>query len=129
MNSITIEEFYLEDDIDTTKRVNVYMNERELIDGNKTYILYFSSSEIEFECIPCNTNDYKICDCGEIDWNCNFIKSNKILSCEEKDTLMEVYKKIVDNIDILKMLNRERFIDWIYEKVNDIENIYIEIDF
>jgi hypothetical protein len=129
MSSAVIEEFTLVDDIDETKAVTVYVAERIFLDGHKLYLLYFASNELEFECNVCYTTDYSICQCDKMQWGCNFIRSNKILSCDDKETMLEIYHKIVDSIDTLKKLGREPFTDWIYKHTNDIENLYIEIDF
>lgn len=129
MTSTIIEELEIIDDVDTTKKVNTYVSENVFLQGNKLYNLYFISSAIEFECDVCYTNDYTICQCDQHNWGCNFIRSNKILSCEEKDTILEIYEKIKENISTLKILTREPFIEWICDNVNDIENIYVEIDF
>lgn len=129
MSKTVIEEFDLVDEIDELKKVTVYVAEQVFTDGHKTYLLYFYSTELEFDCQTCFTTDYSLCMCDKNNWGCNFIRSNKILSCEDKDTLLEIYHEIVDNIHLLKKLTREPFIDWIYEKTNEIENVYIEIDF
>jgi hypothetical protein len=127
MSKTVIEEFELVDEIDESKRVSIYVSEQVFTDGHIIYLLYFHSTELEFDCQTCFTTDYSLCQCDKNNWGCNFIRSNKILSCDDKATLLEVYNEMVDNIHILKKLTREPFIDWIYEKTND--NVYIEIEF
>ena len=129
MGKTVVEEFEVVDDIDETKKVSVYVSEEAFTDGHKTYLLYFRSTELEFDCQTCFTTDYSLCQCDKNNWGCNFIRSNKILSCEDKAPLLDVYHKIVDNIHVLKKLTREPFIDWIYDATNHINNVYIEIDF
>lgn len=129
MTTTVIEHYTKTNDIDETKKTNIYVSEQVFLHEHKVYHLYFSSSKIEFNCDNCHTINYKDCNCDDITWTSNFMRSNKILSCENKDGLLEIYNKMIENVNLLERLSREPFIDWIYDNVNDIDNMYVEIGF